>query len=348
MVDSSIWDQEIDVPEDVISYVDSNVSANMPPMSRVEGISPHGASYWTRTAEIQTTQEDGSPLSFFLKVSQNDTGKGMMSGEFASMSALHNTMPDLAPKPIAWGTYASNPNIHFFLCSFHDMTDEVPDVEVFPAKIAELHMKGVSPNGKFGFPVVTYQGRLPQDTTWCDTWEECFSRSLKRMLELEEEAQGYNEKMSFLSNAIMTKVIPRLLRPLETEGHQIQPRLVHGDLWDGNTSTDVVTDNPLIFDASAFYAHNEYELGPWRPTRHKIGKSYVHVYHKHFPISAPEEDFDDRNTLYCIRFNMCSSALYPGNIRFRNIVMEEMQVLVDKFPDGYEGWLKQRKISLGD
>src|SRR5213592_14633 len=122
------------------------------------------------------------------QVSQNDIGKGMMSGEFASMSALHDTMPDLAPKPIAWGTYTSNPNVHFFLCSFHDMTDEVPDVEVFPAKIAELHMKGVSPNGKFGFPVITYQGRLPQDTTWCDTWEECFSRSLKRMLELEEES----------------------------------------------------------------------------------------------------------------------------------------------------------------
>ena len=191
------------------------------------------------------------------QVSQNDTGKGMMSGEFASMSALHNTMPDLAPKPIAWGTYASNPNIHFFLCSFHDMTDDVPDVEVFPAKIAELHMKGVSPNGKFGFPVVTYQGRLPQDTTWCDTWEKCFSRSLKRMLELEEEAQGYSEKMKSLSDAIMTKVIPRLLRPLETEGRQIQPRLVHGDLWDGNTSTDVATDNPVIFDAAAFYAHNE-------------------------------------------------------------------------------------------
>ena len=77
------------------------------------------------------------------------------------------------------------------------------------------------------------------------------------MLELEEESQGYNEEMRRLSNAIMTKVIPRLLRPLETEGRQIQPRLVHGDLWDGNTSTDVETDSPIIFDAAAFYAHNE-------------------------------------------------------------------------------------------
>ncbi|KAH0536795.1 hypothetical protein FGG08_006363 [Glutinoglossum americanum] len=377
MVDSSIWDQEIDVPEDVICYVDSNVSASVLPITpwsemgtrakrnylptavtkfyqifhpgaksraypRMERATGHARQKYKlhRRTEARYRSFSRSAHAIFdvmliarfngdYQVSQNETGKGMMSGEFASMSALHDTMPDLAPKPIAWGTYASNPNVHFFLCSFHDMTDEVPDIEVFPAKIAELHMKGVSPNGKFGFPVINYQGRLPQDTTWCDTWEECFSRSLKRMLELEEESQGYNEEMRFLSNAIMTKVIPRLLRPLETEGRQILPRLVHGDLWDGNTSTDVATDNPVIFDAAAFYAHNEYELGPWRPTRHKIGKLYVHAYHKYFPISVPEEDFDDRNALYCI-------------------VMEEMKDLVEKFPEGYEGWIKQRGVSPED
>ncbi len=65
----SIWDKEIDVPEKVIQYVDSNVGANLPQASTVVGIFPHGASYWTRTAEIQTEQEDGSSLSFFLKLS---------------------------------------------------------------------------------------------------------------------------------------------------------------------------------------------------------------------------------------------------------------------------------------
>lgn len=42
------------------------------------------------------------------------------------------------------------------------------------------------------------------------------------------------------------------------------------------------------------------ELAPWRPTRHKIGKPYVIEYLKHFPISEPAEDFDDRNALYCV------------------------------------------------
>ena len=49
-----------------------------------------------------------------------------MSGEFSSMTALHNTIPDATPEPVGWGTYALNPEVHFFLCNFIEMIDEVP------------------------------------------------------------------------------------------------------------------------------------------------------------------------------------------------------------------------------
>jgi protein-ribulosamine 3-kinase len=60
-----------------------------------------------------------------------------------------------------------------------------------------------------------------------------------------------------LRQAILAKVIPQLLRPMETEGRSVVPRLVHGDLWDGNTSVDTATGGPLIFDACSSYAHHE-------------------------------------------------------------------------------------------
>lgn len=193
------------------------------------------------------------------QVTQHDTGKGMVSGEFASMTALHKTVPDLTPAPIAWGTYASDSNVHFFLCSFVEMTDDVPEIQTFIPKIAELHKNGLSPNGKYGFSVPTYQGSIPQETAWTDSWEKFFTNSMKRWLAVEEASQGCDEEMKRLSEALISKVIPRLLRPLETGGRTIQPRLVHGDLWDGNTSTDADTDGPVIFDASCIYAHNEGE-----------------------------------------------------------------------------------------
>ena len=190
-------------------------------------------------------------------MSQDEGGKGMMSGEFVSMKAIYDNVPDLVPTPIGWGTYTSDPNIHFFLCSFHDMTNEIPDERLLASKLAELHKKGISPNGKYGFPVPTFQGRIPQETSWTDTWEEFSSNSLKWMLAVEEAVQGVNTKMKKLSEALLEKVVPRLLRPLETGGRQIQPCLVHNDIWDGNTSTDIATGLPIIFDAPAIYAHNE-------------------------------------------------------------------------------------------
>lgn len=261
-----------------------------------------------------------SHQDFFLElictqVTQDDIGKGMVSGEFVSMTALYNAIPDLTPMPIAWGTYASDANVHFFLCSFVDMTNEIPDRETLPEKVAKLHEKAVSPNGKYGFSVPTYQGRIPQEVAWKDTWEEFFLASLKRILTVEETSQGSDAEMKQLTEQLIKRVVPRLLRPLETGGRQIQPRLVHGDLWDGNTSTDIANNLPKIFDATSIYAHNEcksqttkvsnyseqtVELAPWKPIRHKIGKPYIEAYHRYFPISPPKEDHDDRITLYCL------------------------------------------------
>ena len=136
------------------------------------------------------------------------------------------------------------------------MTEELPDLESFTESVARLHLNSISPNGKYGFHVTTYMGPLPQDNTWCDTWEEFFIRGMKRMLMLEEEAQGPNEELKELSAEMYAKVIPRLLRPL-TVLNSIKPVLIHGDLWYGNCCTDNVTDMPIVFDACAFWAHNE-------------------------------------------------------------------------------------------
>lgn len=179
----------------------------------------------------------------------------MVSGEFVSMSTLNAVAPDLTPVPIAWGTYTVDPNVHFFLCSFIEMTGKIPDIKLFPARLAELHKHNVY--GKYGFSVSTYQGTIPQETAWTDTWEEFFSNSMKRILAVEEKSQGEDPDLKRLSDALIHLVIPRLLRPLETGGRKIVPRLVHGDIWDGNTSTDVATGLPVIFDATCIYAHNE-------------------------------------------------------------------------------------------
>lgn len=157
----------------------------LPKGTKILSISPHGASYWTRTAEVATKQENGSELSFFLKVTEHDTGKGMVSGEFVSMSTLYEVLPAIVPRPIAWGTYAADPDVHFFLCDFVTMTDDIPDVDQLGEMLTKLHWQNLSPTGKYGFSVPTYQGTIPQRVDWQDTWEQFFYNLMERILNIE-------------------------------------------------------------------------------------------------------------------------------------------------------------------
>lgn len=56
--------------------------------------------------------------------------------------------------------------------------------------MTQLHLKGISPNGKFGFDAHTYKGTIPQYKEWHDTWVEAFRYSLKWFVYAEEESQG--------------------------------------------------------------------------------------------------------------------------------------------------------------
>ena len=211
-----------------------------------------------------------------------------MLGEFTSMSAHYDYMPDLVPQPIGWGSYSNDANTHFFVCACREMTGEVPGevctsigstgesqselgtelqrISDFIGQIARLHKTALSLTGRFGFPVTTYGGRLPQDNIFCDTWEESFTRGIQRMFDLEEGQHGHDEDMVQLRTLIVNKAIPRLLRPLETKGRSIAACLVHGDLWDGNTGVDRKTGKPVIFDACSSFAHHEckhHEFAIW-------------------------------------------------------------------------------------
>lgn len=63
---------------------------------------------------------------------------------------------------------------------------------------------------------------------------------MKHIMAAEKLAQGpASEEQLRLESVFFERIIPRLIRPLETGGRQIQPRLVHSDLWDGNAAVNV-------------------------------------------------------------------------------------------------------------
>lgn len=253
----------------------------MPEGTEIISIEPFGASKWSHTAKVQT-ELDGEERSYFLKVNDYKSGSVMFRSEFESLKAIYKAVPGFCPNPVGWGQYASDPKVHFLLTPFFDMYDTAPDPDTLPPRMAELHKNGLSPDGLFGFHVPVAAGPLPLRLAQSSSWEDYLVRYLHYFFRAEEIAQGERpSKMQELMEILFGRIIPRLIRPLETGGREISPRVLHTDLWSGNSAVGK-DGKPVIFDPCSIYGHNEFDLGVWSFIREPYGHCFVDSYHTHF------------------------------------------------------------------
>lgn len=230
----------------------------------------------------------------------------MMQGSFESESIFYEYISNYVPRPIAWGAFKANADKWFYLSDFvtFDETAGMPDKETFTKIVARIHKRsmGKSPNGKFGFHVPTHLANVPNDNTWQDTWETWYAQALRKMFELEEKTHGQDDELDFLKKQLYEKVIPRLLRPLESGGRQITPCLIHSDLWGGNVKINKQDRQPTFFDSCAFWGHCEVDMGSWRAGRYNM-PGYREEY-RYGPgqdlMAEPKDAWDDRNLLYSL------------------------------------------------
>jgi protein-ribulosamine 3-kinase len=184
----------------------------------------------------------------------------MALGEFESQKALSQYVPDNAVIPLAYGTMELDSSKSFFLTTFRELNDnKCPDENEVAAVLSALHRSSSSPTGKFGFHVQTFNGWAPMVNGWYDTWEEYFSRQLRSDFEWTENIRGPDAEFNEVAGEFFSKVIPRLLRPLQTEGRSIRPVLLHGDVYSGNMKLDIDTSKVILFDSCCCYGHNESE-----------------------------------------------------------------------------------------
>ncbi|KAI4641635.1 hypothetical protein J4E93_007733 [Alternaria ventricosa] len=282
--------------------IDEAVLRTLPEGSNVLSSNRHGFSDWTVTARLVVLLPDGVEKKYFLKIATEEAGRVMMEGEYNSIASLYEISPDFVPKPHTWGKFKLEaPETYFFLCDFIDMTNTLPEPTLFCAKLAQLHKFSRSPTGMFGSilgpKLAQFLHKAPPDRPSIEKKEN-------------EPWPAYEAT----SARVLSHVIPRLLGALEENGRQIKPSLIHGDLWEGNVATDVSNGNIYIFDAGAYYAHHEMDLGMWRYERYEFAKKaeYKQEYLRVMGVDEPVEEFDDRNRLYCVKMNVVRSAHHPG------------------------------------
>lgn len=247
------------------------------------------------------------------------------------MSEIYKTLPAIAPRPLGYGK-CEDEEAHFFLCDFLSIEKKgLPDPVRLGEKLAELHRESVSPTGKFGFHCKTFDGKLPLTTTWDISWTSFFTKLMRGVHELDIEVNDLWQELVDVMTTTFQKLIPRLLEPLIAGGRTIKPCLIHGDLWESNIATEEKTGEIYIFDACAYYAHHEKELGIWRCEHHHLtNKLYRERYCDYFKPSEPKGEFDDRNRLYSVETLLIHSAHYPGSVT-RSRALNELNWLINKY-----------------
>ncbi|KAL6876107.1 Fructosamine kinase domain-containing protein [Trichoderma longibrachiatum] len=319
-----------------LQTVDPQVLSVLPNVAELLEATYYTESPWAKGYRVRVRQTDGSEEVYFMKVSTNHHGKLALTSEFESTSTIHAITPDFCPKPIGCGTFETDANLHFYVCKFYIFAEGMPEPHSFCEKLARLNASSSSPDGKFGYHCATYNGDLPQDNTWCDSWEAFYAHGLRHVLKVREERAGRSPELEELLPALFDKVIPRLLRPLESDGRTIKPPFVHGDLWWGNSGIiDSEAGDGIAFDPSAFWGHNEYDLGNWRLERNRFTARYFEAYHAIIPKSEPVEDYDDRNALYSTRFDLNAAALYSDQEWYLRMAIDGIRRLVEAYPEGY-------------
>ncbi|KAI9065905.1 fructosamine kinase PKL/CAK/FruK [Trametes sanguinea] len=233
-------------------------------------------------------------------------------GEAESLKAIDTAAPGLAPKLLECGVIDpdtkerdSDVGRPFFLSEYKDIGTLTPSAAKALGKrlATELHAYE-SPNG-FGFHVPTYCGRTRQDNGWFQSWPECFDALIGGLAD-KLKAQGGHDALCKQVEEVRRRVIPSLLGPLS-----IQPVLLHGDLWSGNTGVDRSTGEPVIFDPSSYFGHNEADLAISRMFG-GIPEAFYTTYHEYRPKSEPQEQYGLRQDLYQLYHYLNHTLLFGG------------------------------------
>ncbi|KAI1323762.1 Fructosamine/Ketosamine-3-kinase [Xylariaceae sp. FL0255] len=320
--------------KDAMSFrLDSAIAAALEKGDRILGVRRHGNSDWASTRRIDAQGTGGEHHSYFLKtLSGKDTAE-RVNGEFRSMCEIYNTLPAIAPKPRGYGE-CQEKGKYFFVCDFLNISHDLPDPVRLGKTLSELHLKSQSPNGKFGFYCTTFDGEKPLNTTWDENWTRFFSRLINDVYQQEKDINGHWKPLEDAMQIAVEQLIPRLLDPLTAHGLTIKPCLIHGDLWESNIGTDNVTGEIYIYDACCYYAHHEKEIAIWRVAHHKMtDDKYRNEYFKHFPLSEPIEEADDRSRLYAVETLLINSLSFPG-AETRKLAYEELRALIEKYIPG--------------
>ncbi|KAJ3682099.1 hypothetical protein LUZ60_014672 [Juncus effusus] len=237
--------------------------------------------------------------SFFVKTN-SEIGPSMFEGEALGLRAMFETKTIRVPLPYKVGSFENGGS--FIIMEFIEFGRSRGNQSTLGRKLAEMHKAGKSNKG-FGFHVNNTIGSTPQINSWKEDWIEFYG----------EQRLGYQLKLArrqFDDSSILElgEKLIKNMGPL-FEGAELEPCLLHGDLWSGNISSDK-EGNPVILDPACYYGHNEAEFGmSWCAG---FGGEF---YNSYFEVMPKQPGFEKRKDLYLLYHYLNHYNLFGSSYR---------------------------------
>ncbi|KAJ9409599.1 hypothetical protein DTO045G8_2525 [Paecilomyces variotii] len=287
---------------------------------------------------------------FFLKTSgDGKAAEEMFRGEYESLNAIASAVPGFCPRALAWGPVQEGGGKSYFLATEFLELGGGRSGSSLAKRLGKLHSTPAPPDpetGKrmFGFPVPTFCGDTRQPNRFRESWADFYANErLMTILDESEKRNGKDSELRELVEKTATKVVPALLADghlgydKNGQGKGIVPVVIHGDLWSGNAGRGRIVGSgrkedeetgDVVYDPSACYAHNEYELGIMKMFG-GFGSAFFNEYHRIVPKTEPVEEYEDRVRLYELYHHLNHHAIFGGG--YRSGAVSIMSKLIRKY-----------------
>lgn len=185
----------------------------------------------------------------FVKICSKSNAEEIISGEYNSLQAIKDTNEINVPDALG---IVQKPDQVALLMSYIDMKSLNQLQGQLGEHLAKLHLhnqqlnerknynasyvnsskntEDSQPVTEFGFHCVTNCGAIAQNNDWEKDWISFFARNrLEHQIKLIEES--YNDRqIGELWSELQLK-IPKYFKPFTDNAMEINPSLLHGDLW---------------------------------------------------------------------------------------------------------------------
>lgn len=247
---------------------------------------------------------------YFVKT--NQTGRGdMFEAEARGLAELGGSQTIRVPRAICYGDDGQQSYIVLEYLDMHGSADQV----LLGEQLAAMHRVIQS---QFGWDIDNTIGATHQpnhrQNDWLHFWKE---QRLGYQLALAAN-NGYGGQLQKFGERLLADMDQLFI------GRQIQPSMLHGDLWGGNVA-GLKDGTPVIFDPAFYYGDREADLA----MTYVFGgftRDFYASYQNAWPL---DEGFDVRKTFYNIyhivnHLNMFGGGYHGQAIHMMESVLAEL------------------------